>query len=222
MTIEDEIFNRYTVDFQKIREYGFIEYKGKFLYEKLFKDDEFKAEIAVSKLGKIEGKVYEVENNEEYLPLRVENQQGAFVGTIREEYKKILTNIREHCFYKNYFIYPQSNRIANTIIAKHGHNPEFMWKQFPNYGVFKNADNNKWYGIIMNIDFSKLGEDNNNPVEIINLKLDKEKIQTLLNQKGFYHAWHMNKKHWITITLDETLTDEKILELVEESYFNAL
>lgn len=218
MTVEDEVFERYSANFKKLVGYGFKENKGKFIFEKLFKDNEFKLKIIILQNGVIQSKVYEVENNEEFLPLKVKGQQGAFVGEVREEYKKILTDIRNNCFSKTYFIYPQSNRIAAEIISKYDDNPDFMWKKFPYYGVFKNKQNNKWYGIIMNIDYSKLGKENNKPVEIINLKLDKDKIKKLLEQTGFYPAWHMNKKYWITVTLDETVPDKTILELVEESY----
>jgi len=218
MTIEDKVFKKCTPDFKKLIEYGFKEINGKFTFKKLFKDDEFRAEINISKSGKVSGKVIEVENNEEFLPLRVENQQGTFVGTVREEYTNLLKNIRENCFSENYFVFPQSNRITKAIISEYGDNPDFMWERFSDYGVFKNADNNKWYGIIMNIDYSKLGEDNKKPVEIINLKLDKEEIQELLKQNGFYPAWHMNKKSWITVALDERIEDKTILKLVAQSY----
>ena len=70
----------------------------------------------------------------------------------------------------------------------------------------------------MNIPRSKLGEKSNNIVEIINLKIDKDKIQKLLLKNGYYPAWHMNKKLWISISLDETLQDKDIIKHIEESY----
>ena len=218
MTIEYEIFKRYSVDLKKLIEYGFKENRGNFSFTKSFRNDEFRAEVVVSFTGEVCGKVYETESNEEFLPLRVENMEGAFVSEVREQYKQILKEIRDKCYYQNYFISPQSNRITNAIMSKYGDSPNFMWEQFADYGVFKNADSNKWYAIIMNIDYSKLGEARNNPVEVINLKLDKDEIQKLLKQRGFYPAWHMNKKYWITIVLDDTLEDDNILKFVEESY----
>ena len=93
-----------------------------------------------------------------------------------------------------------------------------MWEKFPDYGVFKNSESSKWYGMVGDIDYSKLGKDNKNFVEILNIKLDKDEIQTLLKKEGFFPAWHMNKKSWITLTLDETLSDDLIMDLIEESY----
>ena len=69
----------------------------------------------------------------------------------------------------------------------------------------------------MNLDLSKL-DNNSGEVEIINVKLDENKIQKLLKQKGFYKAYHMNKKSWITIILDDTLSDKYIMDLIDESY----
>ncbi len=216
MNIEGDIFKKYTPDFKKLAEYGFTKNKTAYFYEKVFDNNEFKAVIEIKKDGTISGKVYDLESNEEYLPLKVTAQKGAFVGEIREEYKNILTDIRNNCFSKNYFVSAQANRIAISIISKYGDVPEYLWKDC-DYGVFRNAKNKKWYGIIMDINYSKLGE-KNKPVDVINIKLDKEEIQTLLKQKGFYPAWHMNKKSWLSIPLDETHTDTKILNLIAESY----
>ena len=218
MTIESNIFKKYTPDFKKLKKYGFIKKKEDFIFEKIFEKGEFKAEIIISKAGEVFGRVFEAETNEEFLPLRVETQQGSYVGEIREEYKKILTEIRDNCFSKNYFISNQANRIAHLIISKYGDEPAFMWEKFPDYGVFKNSESSKWYGMIGDIDYSKLGKDNKNFVEILNIKLDKDEIQTLLKKDGFFPAWHMNKKSWITLTLDETLSDDLIMDLIEESY----
>lgn len=218
MDIEEKIFKRHIPDFKKIIEYGFVKNKEKYFFEKTFKDDEFKAVIEISKEGRVFGIVYDNENNDEYLPLRVESAQGEFVGLIREEYEKILKEIRQNCFKSNFFIYPQTNRITEEILKKYGDNPEFLWEKFSGYGVFRNPKNQKWYGLIGNIDYSKLDKTKKGEIEIINIKLDKEEIQELLQKEGFYPAWHMNKKSWITIILNETLSDNEIMKYIDESY----
>ncbi len=35
--------------------------------------------------------------------------------------------------------------------------PEQLWASFPNYLVFRNAKNKKWFGIMMDIESEKLG-----------------------------------------------------------------
>ncbi len=217
MSIESKIFERYTVDKAKLTKYGFIKNKDIYSFEKVFYEGKFKAVINISP-DCVSGTVFDLENNDEFLPLKVENHQGAFTGEIRAEYEKILTGIRDNCFSANYFIFPQSNRITSQIYKKYGNPPEFLWEKYSGSAIFRNPDSKKWYGLIADIDKSKLEKDKKGRVEILNIKLDEEEIQTLLKQKGFYPAYHMNKKTWITITLDDTLTDKQIMKLIDESH----
>lgn len=69
----------------------------------------------------------------------------------------------------------------------------------------------------MYIDVSKI-DNGVGKVEVINIKLGREKIQKLFNNKGFYPAYRMNKKDWITIILNDTLKDNDIIALIDESY----
>ena len=55
--------------------------------------------------------------------------------------------------------------------------------------------------------------------KFIDVKGDPEKIQDILARyKGAFPAWHMNKKHWIGITLESDVPDALIKELLEEGY----
>ena len=55
-------------------------------------------------------------------------------------------------------------------------------------------------------------------VEIINIKIDPEKIIELKKRRGFYDAYHMSKKNWITIALDGSVSDGLIFDLLKESH----
>lgn len=69
----------------------------------------------------------------------------------------------------------------------------------------------------MNIDKNKLDSTKRGEIEVINIKLD-DKVQESLNINGIYPAYHMNKKSWVSVILDDTLSDEKIMELIELSH----
>lgn len=69
----------------------------------------------------------------------------------------------------------------------------------------------------MNIKKSKI-DIGDTEIEIINVKLNQNKISDLISKKGFYEAYHMNKKNWISIILDDTLNDDEIMKYIEESY----
>lgn len=220
MEIEDNIFKKFIPDFKNLENYGFIKKNSNYHFEKNFKNNKFKTIIEISNDGKVKGNVYDLETDDEYLPLRVKNDK--YTDTVRTLYEEILTDIREKCFLKNYFINLQSNRITSFIKEKYGDDPKFLWKKWDGYGVFKHETNDKWYGIIMNININKLEKNTNKETEIINLKIDTKKIEDLLKKKGFYSAYHMNKKNWISVILNDTLCDSIIKKLIDESYKNTI
>ena len=218
MKLENEVFKKTHVDFNKLKEYGFVLENNKYKYSKNFMQDNFRADIMVDKDGILTGKVIDLTIGAEYISLRIKNNTGQFVSKVREEYTNILNDIKDKCFEKDYFITLQANRIAKKIINLYHDKPEFAWEKFPGYGIFRNQKNQKWYALIMNIAKSKLDKESSLEVEIINVKLNEEKITKLLKQKGFYPAYHMNKKNWISIILDNTLSDEEIIGYIKESH----
>ncbi len=218
MNIENNIFRGYIPDFNKLKDYGFLFSGNTGHFEKLFKDNLFKAIIKISSDGIITGSVYDTENKGEFLPLRLECSKGAFVNEIRTEYENILSDIRNKCYQKTYFVYAQSNRITEKINKKYGSRPEFLWDKFKGSGIFRNPASKKWYAAILDTSGTKFELETDETVEVINLKLSPNHTEKLLRQKGFYPAYHMNKKYWISVILNETVNDDFIMNLVEESY----
>ncbi|MBQ6494722.1 MAG: MmcQ/YjbR family DNA-binding protein [Bacilli bacterium] len=215
--IENNIFKRCHIDYSMLLKYGFIKDGGKYIYTKNIMNNKFKVIIEINNKDKIKGKIIDIELNEEYNNYRINNYIGEFASKIKEEYTELLIDIKNNCFIEDYFIYNQSNRITKYIIDKYNNKPEFLWEKFPNCGVFRNKNNNKWYGIIMNIDKSKLDK-SNGEIEIINIKLPRDIINYLLKKEGYYKAYHMNKLDWISILLDDTLQDKEIIDLIDKSY----
>ena len=53
----------------------------------------------------------------------------------------------------------------------------------------------------------------------INLKCDPSQAQILRSMHdNILPGYHMNKEHWNTIIIDETIPDELICQLIDESY----
>ena len=217
MSIENEIFKKSKVNMDKLIRYGFIFQESSYNYSKTILDNSFIIEVAIDSHGSVRGKVFDLATSEEYTNFRIKYNVGAFAGTIREEFETLLDDIKCKCFDSKFFIYEQSNRIANLIKEKYQDLPVFLWERNPGFGVFKNKNSQKWYAVIMNIDKSKLG-DGSGEIEALNLKITKEEVALLLQADGFYPAYHMNKKGWITICLDGRVTDEYIMSLIDESY----
>ena len=217
MSIESEVFKKYKLKESNLIPYGFIKEKELYKYSKEFMNNTFKADIYINNEGQVLGKVIELELNEEYTNFRMENAIGEFVNTVRDEYIKILQDIANKCYEREEFIFEQTNRITNLISEKYNVAPEFLWDKFPGFGVFRNARSNKWFGIIMNIDKSKIISDKAEEIEVLNVKLDDD-VQKYLGVKGIYPSYHLSKKSWITIILDDTLSDREIMDLIDISY----
>ena len=108
--------------------------------------------------------------------------------------------------------------LIDYVASVYGDELEFLWKKFPDNGVWRRKDTNKWYGAILTIAKNKLGFDSSEIVEIIDLRASPETMNDLLKQTGFYPGWHMNKKNWFTVILDGSVSSEYLYQLIQESY----
>ena len=203
---------------QKMKNYGFKKEGEKFLYTKKLLDSQFELRVTVSGQKNIEAKLYDTSTNDIYTLHLLDSAAGIFVGQVRAAYEETLAELAKNCCKNTYFMTPQANRLADLIKKTYNDSPEFLWEKFPGFGVFRNPESRKWYGLISNIDKSKLIKGKKGFVDILNIKLDSNEITVLLQQEGFFPAYHMNKKSWITVLLDDTVSDKKIMELVQKSH----
>ncbi len=181
--------------------------------EEIFK----KSNIIVDKL--IE---YGFEKKDDYYIYQRDIVNEEFKVIIKYKNNKItgkiidLKDIKNKCCINNSYSSPQANRISELIKEKYNDNPEFLWDDDKN-SVFRNPSNKKWYGIIMNINIEKIGRESI-VNDVMNVKLPKEMIEELLKTNNYYKAYHMNKKYWITFILDDSISDEEIMKLIEISH----
>lgn len=217
MNIEEYIFKYAKIDFNKLIPYGFHKDGREYIFSKQILNEKFRVDVKITGDGIISGKIHDLSFDDEYTCFRNENQVGEFVSKVREEFTACLLDIRKHCTNNKFFIFDQSNRISSIIEQQFGDLPEFLWEKYPGYGVYKNPNNAKWYAAIMNINRSKIDE-GDEIVEVLNVKLSEHRIKELLNKKGYYKAYHMNKDNWLSIILDETISDEEIISYLNESH----
>ena len=214
--LEKQFKNR-KIDFDKLLDYGFIKNNHKYLYEKNICDDSFKIIIEINNLTKI-SKVIDLNLNEEYILVDVDSASGEFVGRVKEEYESVLNDFIEKCSIKDIFKSNQAKLLIKYIKNKYNDDLEYLWKNFPNDAIWRNKENNKWYGLLMIIEGNKLGIESNKLIEIIDLRYQKEKINEIIDDKNILRGYHMNKNSWITIKLDESVEIKKIYELIDNSY----
>ena len=85
--------------------------------------------------------------------------------------------------------------------------------------VLRHTDTGKWFGIIMHISGNKVGLSPNIKVDVMNVKCKPEDTFTAREiSSGILPAYHMNKKHWISILLNGTVEKELTEALLENSY----
>ncbi len=112
----------------------------------------------------------------------------------------------------------QRDRIIQHVQDVYGVEAEYLWADTPDAAVFRHPGSRKWFGIVMTVLSSRLGLDGEKPIDIINVKCGPVLTGSLLTEKGFLPAYHMNKTNWVTILLNGTVPDEQITPLLELSY----
>ena len=210
-----EIFKAYQFNSQKAKEYGFVENQGVWTYSSTILQGDFFMIVTVED-GVLGFQVYDQETGDLYPQVHMESMRGTFVGTVREACLEVLYGIRKACFEVQDYICPQTKRIMTRVQEKYENQLEYLWEKSPDTAVLRHEDNQKWYAVLMKISWDKLEKGREGLVEAVNLKHDQ--VSDLLVKKGIYPAFHMNKRYWISVPLDDSLSDEEILELIEKSW----
>ena len=109
--------------------------------------------------------------------------------------------------------------ITDYIKKKYDAGPEFLWKRYPDYAAFRHDDNKKWFALIAGVPGLKLGLDRDDPVDVINLKIEDLFFRDMLiREGGILPAYHMNKLHWISVLLDGSVSEQRVYDLIDMSY----
>ena len=113
--------------------------------------------------------------------------------------------------------------LKDAVIAyvkeKYGASPENLWMRYPNYAIFRHADNGKWFALMMDLEKNKLGLPGNDVVDILNVKLSDPFLADLLvQQPGYMRGYHIARGNWISILMDGTVPRKDLCRWVDESY----
>ena len=93
MSLEQDIFQRTKIDFNKLIAYGFQKEYHQYVYIQNILDNSFQVIITINTDEDIHGKMIDLAFHEEYINFRIKAQTGEFVTKIRQEYEKILNDI---------------------------------------------------------------------------------------------------------------------------------
>lgn len=214
--LNNELKNR-KIDYKKLLDYGFKKEQNKYLYKEKIFNNQF--EIIVEVLNhSMTSKLIDAINKEEYILVDIKDSVGEFVGKVREEYYSIIQDIIDKCTNMNVFKSSEAKEIICYIKNKYQDELEYLWEKFPENAIWRNKQNNKWYGLILTIEENKLGIKGNKKIEIVDLRYPKDDIKNILDNKKIFKGYHMNKNNWITIKLDGSVTLKEIYNLIDISY----
>lgn len=102
------------------------------------------------------------------------------------------------------------------IRQQYGTEPEYPWHDWN--AVLRHNDNNKWYGVVLEVSADKLGLPEAGIIDVLNAKSDPLLIGSLRGQDGYFPAYHMNKEKWLSIQLGKPELDDAIKDLLSLSY----
>ncbi len=218
MKLESEIFARLRPDFARFPAAGFV-YDGENSVWRArleLQGGAFYADVTVSDGGEVSGRVCDADSGDEYLAVHIPSQTGSFVASVRLAYRDALLQAARACFVPHVFVSEQANRVAALIADELGVLVEEPWGGGEG-AVFRDRNTRKWFAVVLSIPREKIVPGASGDVEIMNVKAPEAEVPALLRERGIYRCYHMNKKHWVTMTLDDVLTDERIMRLVRES-----
>ena len=102
------------------------------------------------------------------------------------------------------------------VRQQYGTEPEYPWHD--RNAVLRHNDNNKWYGVVLEVSADKLGLPEVGIIDVLNVKSDPLLIGSLRRQDGYFPAYHMNKEKWFSIQLGKPELDDAIKDLLSLSY----
>ena len=205
----NDVFDKGKLNIDNLIFYGFKKGNVSYEYKKNLNEDLYV-------LFKVNEKsfIYDVYDNFDnlYLPFNVKENYGSYVLSIKDKVEKIKEDIINKCFSKDDF----KSMILSYVHKIYNTKEEYPWKDMKEYFTLK--VNNKWYLLYMNIPYKSINKDKEGKVDVINVKLMPNEIENLIDYKTYYPAYHMNKKYWMTIVLDNNAQFEIVKSLIDRSY----
>lgn len=206
----NELLSKYKINYQKLFEYGFIRQSNNYCYSCDTSISGLTAQIIISEEC-IESLIIDEELNEEYIPYNLLNTNSSTVSKLKDFIQQLLDDIVEKCFENSKIV----ARILEYVYKTYETIPDNPFSE-PGLMVLRNSKD-KWYGLIMDCNKKHFKADEDYTVTVINLKHDNIN-NPVYDNHHIFKAYHMSKKHWISVILDEKTDFTQLMMLIDESY----
>ena len=201
-----------------LEQFGFFDMGDDLVYYAMLCQGKFRLELHVDPQGTVRSAVFDRETEEEYALHLVASAEGETVGKVREDYDKVLHAFTNHCTESDVFQSKQFDVVLDHIRLEYGSRLEFLWDKFPEYAIVRRKDNQKWYALFVAVAGNKLGLQTDARTEAIILRGEPDEIEQIVDGHTFFPGYHMNKTHWYTIILNESVPSEELLRRIGRSY----
>ena len=201
------------IDEKELIRYGFIRRGDAFFFKKRLPSFPFSG-CYLLKGNILESRLIDDDSEEEYELVDTKSDLPGYSRGVNEEYQALTEEILSSCTKR---IKTQTERIVLYVANHYGDKIEHLFEKSPEVIVIRKKENRKWYCLFMRIEAKKLSLNENQIFDVLNLRGNEKRILSIDHELTF-PGFHMNKKHWYTIILDERMKDEEIISLIEESH----
>ena len=206
------------IDLKRLEKFGFKLKENSYYYNISLLKNQFKMCVKINLDNSIFTEIIDVETSESYVLHLLEMKRSGYSEKVYGAYSEVLEKIQKECFEDEIFKANYTKEVINYINNKYGDELEFLWERSPKTAVVRRKNSKKWYAVILTLSKRKLTLDSDKLVEVINLHNSPEEIEKLIDNKKYFPAYHMNKKHWCNICLDGTVELKEIYKLIDISY----
>ena len=198
-----------------LKKFGFVKKDRVYEYKAPILDGELEITVTIDRNEAVSAKVYDGETGDEYVLHTVSGATGVYVGNVREAVKNVLSRLYNECFESEIYSAGQVKAVIKHVRETYGEEPDYPFGE--ETFILRRADNDKWYAVFMKISAKKIGLEADEIIEVVNLKMKPEDVERLVDEKHYFTAYHMNKKHWVTIPLDTAIPTDELLLRIDDS-----
>lgn len=221
------IFRSAVPVYERFADFGFEKQKNSYVLKRELSCTGFYVFLTVAESSKtdssdvfaadtLNAEVYENETDERYVLFDVKQSNGTFVAELREEVRSLVEEFRASCFESCNLREKYETYIAESFESA----VDYPWPDYEgdvSTAVWR-CPNNRMFALVMDITYRKFGFESDDPVSVVNLKVDPDKKDLLIDGKSVFPGYHMNKKHWVSVLLTAVTSWERLSEMTRRSY----
>ena len=213
-------FENKRVNMSKLSQFGFEPNQGgRYQFRTLIMQGQFELTLTLNVDDGLNTELTDTSTGEAYVLHLAPRAQGQFVGQVVQAYQDVLHKVEQDCYDNDVFKSSQERNLITQIKDLYGDELEFLWSKFLQNAVWRRADTHKWYGALLTVTTDKLALPGaTHTVTVLDLRARPNDLVTLIDGQHYLPGYHMNKKHWYSIVLDDTVPLATIMERVRDSY----